>query len=50
MTPEEQADLDDFQFDPDEIPVFGLVICGSVVVLSLVLLAPFALRWLLGQS
>lgn len=50
MTHEEKAARDDFQLNPEEIPVVGLWVCGGVVVVSLVLLAPFAWRWLLGQS
>ena len=35
MTPEDQEALDNFQGDPADIPMFGLIVCGVLVALSL---------------
>ena len=50
MSPEEQAALDDFQGDPDEMPIGWLILCGALLLVALVPLVPFAVRWLAGQS
>lgn len=40
----------DFQGDPEEIPMPALIFCGAMIVLALALVAPFAWRWITGQS